>query len=439
MAQTGAVSIAPRERLLSTDLAADRSTVAAPSRTIAVPLLAGVLLGLLAAVVIRALLLPTEGLRDDSDQFAGWVAHIATNGLPNAYDQNLSFGPVMAYIWALLGVIEPAFRNATDASDTWLRMLLKLPAVLADFGLAACVAWILREKPVWAGVAAVAVLLHPATWYVSAWWGQYESVYVLAALLAVLFAVGGRDGFAAAALAVAVLTKPQALPFLLPFAAWFLARGGIRGLIRAGAIGAVVAFVIWLPFLAAGGPLRYLGNLGEYQDDIFSVLSLRAWNFWWLVQELAPVDEFVSDRVSILGPITLRTIGYALTAVLSLYVAVRIYSDPRPRTLILGLAATTLIAFTFLTTMHERYAYGALVFLMLLIPEARLRWLGLAFGIVFTLNLVAAIPATAELGGLIPVWGPAGALASVVMVLLTMAVLMELWRGRNAPLAHLAA
>ena len=419
MAQTGAVQLAPRERLLSTDLAADRSTVAAPGRALAVPLFAGVLLGLLAAVVIRALLLPTEGLRDDTDQFAGWVAHIATNGLPNAYDQNLSFGPVMAYIWALLGAIEPAFRNATDASDTWLRMLLKLPAVLADFGLAACVAWILREKPVWAGVAAVAVLLHPATWYVSAWWGQYESVYVLAALLAVLFAVGGRDGFAAAALAVAVLTKPQALPFLLPFAAWFLGRGGIRGLFRAGAIGAVVAFVIWLPFLAAGGPLRYLGNLGEYQDDIFSVLSLRAWNFWWLVQDLAPVDEFVSDRVSILGPITLRTIGYALTAVLSLYVAVRIYSDPRPRTLILGLAATTLIAFTFLTTMHERYAYGALVFLMLLIPEARVRWLGVAFGIVFTLNLVAAIPATPVLGEWLPVWGPIGLVGSMAMVLIS--------------------
>ena len=363
MAQTGAVPFAPQERLLGTDLAADRSTAAAPGRTLAVPLLAGVLLGLLAAVVIRVLLLPTEGLRDDTDQFAGWVAHIATNGLPNAYDQNLSFGPVMAYIWWLLGALEPAFRTATDASDTWLRMLLKLPAVLADFGLAACVAWILREKPVWAGIGAVAVLLHPATWYVSAWWGQYESIYVLAALLAVLFAVGGRDGFAAAALAVAVLTKPQALPFLLPFAAWFLARGGFRGLIRAGAIGAVVAFVIWLPFLAAGGPLRYLDNLGEYQDDIFSVLSLRAWNFWWIVQDLAPVDEFVSDRVSILGPVTFRAIGYILTGLLALFVAVRIYRDPQPRTLVLGLAATTVAAYTFLTTMHERYAYGALVFL----------------------------------------------------------------------------
>ena len=48
--------------------------------------------------------------------------------------------------------------------------------------------------------------------------------------------------------------------------------------------------------------------------------------------------------------------------------------------------------------MHERYAYGALVFLALLIPERRLRWLGVAFGIVFTLNLLAAVPPTPAIG-----------------------------------------
>jgi Gpi18-like mannosyltransferase len=373
------------------------------------------------AVLIRLLLLPTEGLRDDTDQFAGWVAHIATNGLPNAYDQNLSFGPVMAYIWGLLGLIEPGFRTATDASDTWLRMLLKMPAVLADFGLAACVAWILRANPLWAGLGAVAVLLHPATWYVSAWWGQYESVYVLAALLAVLFALGGRNGFAAAALAVAVLTKPQALPFLLPFCAWFLAQGGVRGLIRAAAIGAGVAFLIWLPFIGSGGPLRYLANLGDYQDEIFSVLSLRAWNFWWIVQDLAPTNEFVSDRVPIIGFVTFRTLGFVITGFVSLAIALQIWRDPRPRTFILGLAATTLVAFTFLTTMHERYAFGAIAFLLLLVPEARVRALGVAFGVVFTLNLVAAIPATPELGRLLPMWGPLGGVSSIAMVLITTA------------------
>ena len=58
--------------------------------------------------------------------------------------------------------------------------------------------------------------------------------------------------------------------------------------------------------------------------------------------------------------------------------------DPRPRTLTLGLAAATLVAFCFLTSMHERYAYGAFVFLMLLVPDRTVRALAVAFGIVFT-------------------------------------------------------
>ena len=152
-------------------------------------------IAVIVAVVIRALLLPAAGLPGDFDAFAQWVGHIANNGLPNAYDEELTFGPVMTYIWWLLGLIEPGFRTAVDSSDPGLRVLLKLPSTLADFGLAACVAWILRSTPGWAVVGAVIVLLHPATWYVSAWWGQYESIYVLMALLAVLFAIGGPRRF----------------------------------------------------------------------------------------------------------------------------------------------------------------------------------------------------------------------------------------------------
>ena len=35
------------------------------------------------------------------------------------------------------------------------------------------------------------------------------------------------------------------------------------------------------------GPANYLGNLATYQNEIFNVLSLRAWNVWWLLQEAA--------------------------------------------------------------------------------------------------------------------------------------------------------
>ena len=119
---------------------------------------------------------------------------------------------------------------------------------------------------------------------------------------------------------------------------------------------------------------------------------------------------------------------FLIVGIISLFVGYRVWRDPRPRTLVLGLAASTLVTFTFLTTMHERYAYGALLFLMLLIPEARVRWLGAAVGVVFTLNLIAAVPATSELGRLLPMWGPFSLAGSVAMVALTVLVLLELWR-----------
>ena len=198
----------------------------------------------------------------------------------------------------------------------------------------------------------------------SAWWGQYEPIYVLPAVLALLAARARRPGLAAALVALSLMTKPQALPFAVPFAAWFLATQGWRGTARAALIGAGVIVVAWLPFIAAGGPLKYLDNLGAYQNDIFSVLSLRAWNPWWVIQELAAGGDFVADGTAILGPLTFRTLGFVIAGLLSIVVFVGVYRRPTTEQLALGLAAITLVAFVSLTTMHERYAYPALVFLL---------------------------------------------------------------------------
>ncbi len=401
-------------------------------------LVIGFIAALVAGIVIRVILLPTEGLRGDLDQFVLWVHGIAVDGLPNAYDQNLSFPPVMAYVWGLLAAVQPAFQTVTDASDPAIRALMKTPASVADIGLALLVAFALRDRPRWAVIGAAAIALHPAVIDISAWWGQYESIYMVSTLAAVICAVNGRNGLAAALLAVALMTKPQVLPFLLPFAAWFWATGGWRGLLRAAAIGLAVIVVLWLPFIPAGGPANYLKNLAEYQGEIFNILSLRAWNLWWLVQSLFAGGGFVADDVAFLGPLTLRHVGYVLTGLLSLLVAAAILRDPRPRTLILGLAAATLIAFCCLTSMHERYAYGALVFLMLLIPEARVRWLGIAFGVVFTLNLLAAVPPTPRIAELLPAGGWLGIVGSVAMLAIAAATVWLMRRGASGPEAQAA-
>jgi Gpi18-like mannosyltransferase len=370
-------------------------------------------------VAVRAVLLPTDGFRPDLDQFVLWVHGIAVDGIGNAYNQDLAFGPVIAVIWGFLAAIEPAFRTATDASDLTVRVLMKLPATLADFGIAALVAAALWERPRWALAGVAAVLLHPAVIDVSAWWGQYESIYVLWATAAVISALSGRNALAAGFVALAVVTKPQALPLIVPFAAWFWARSGVRGVATAGLVGLVVALTAWLPFLAAGGPFKYLDNLGAYQNDVFNVLSLRAWNLWWLLQESAAGGRFLADDVAVLGPITLRHLGYALALVGSVAIGLSIVRDPRPRTLVLGIAASTLLFFSFLTGMHERYAFAAIPILAIGIADPRLRWTAIAFGVVFSANVLAAIPPTPEIGTLLPVAGVVGVIGSVTMVVLT--------------------
>jgi hypothetical protein len=369
--------------------------------------------GLGAAALLRIALLPTPGLSGDLDQFVLWVHGLATQPFGRAYDQNLSFPPIMVYVWGLLAAIEPAFRSAMDSFDPWIRAVMKAPASLADFGLGAGVAYALRNRPGWAVAGALGILLHPAVIDVSAWWGQYESIYVLAGLIAYLFAAGGHPLLAAVALAAAFMTKPQAAPFLVPFAAWYLARYGLRRSILYGVTGLATIVVLWLPFIGSGGPAAYLRNLNQYQGDIFAVLSLRAWNPWWLFQEANGHGEFIADSASIVGPVTLRAIGYLIAAILEAVVFLAVWRAPRQRTLALGLAASSLVAFCALTTMHERYAYPALVFLALLLDDKRLLALWLVLGLVTTLNVLAAAPPTLEIATALPISGVLGELGSV--------------------------
>ena len=103
-----------------------------------------------AGIGVRLWLWPARGLAGDLDQFVLWVHGIATGGWTHAYDQNLSFPAVMAWIWGALAAVQPAFATVTDSSDPAIRALMKVPASLADLAIAASVAWWFRDRP-WAG------------------------------------------------------------------------------------------------------------------------------------------------------------------------------------------------------------------------------------------------------------------------------------------------
>jgi len=192
------------------------------------------------------------------------------------------------------------------------------------------------------------------------------------------------------------------------------------------AILGVTALVLWLPFIPYGGPARYLETIAFYQNGNFAVLSMNAWNAWWLVQWAVGHGGFVSDIAPVVGPITPRHIGFAIAGLLALAIACKVYRRPTLQTLAIGIAATSLVTFTFLTTMHERYAYASIVFLAFALVDLRRIVLWFALGIVVTVNTFMAIP--------VPEWPFLGPLGSVAMVALTVATLAVLFRDIAEPL-----
>jgi dolichyl-phosphate-mannose-protein mannosyltransferase len=293
------------------------------------------------------------------------------------------------------------------------------------------VAYALRSRPRWAIAASLGVLLVPATWYVSALWGQFESMYVLPILLGWLLVTRGRPGWAAIAIAVGLMAKPQALPLLVPIAAFYLRRVGLVGSGRAALVAAATVAILWAPFVGAGGIGRYIGNLAEY-SSLFAVLSLRAWNPWWILTELAGGGQLVADAVSIFGPVTLRWLGFGLAGLFLTAVFVWVSRRPSATVLAWGLAAASLAAFVGLTAMHERYAYAALVFLLLAWPDRLAIWTWAVLAVTVTLNLVAAVPPSGEPGTLIPVGGALGIAGSVAMTAGLVATMRGLRRAATA-------
>ena len=389
--------------------------------------------GMILAGALRLALLPTQG-SPDLDQFVGW-AHAFALGHPlgEAYRLDLSFPPVLTYlIWAL-GNLVPAFETAIDGSDVGARIALKLPASVADIFLALGVAYLLRDQPRRAIAAALLVAFIPVTWYVSAWWGQFESIYVLLGLVAVILVLADRPMLAAIALGLALMTKPQALVFLVPFAAYALGRYGWRRGAAIGAVTTATVVIAWLPFLADGGPGRYADNLAYYQDGMFAVLSLRAWNVWWAIQEVLAGGFFLADNTQWFGPITPRLLGYAMTGLAMLATFLLVLRRPTRTGLLLGLTASVLVAFSLLTSMHERYSYGGVVFLLPIALAAtgcqRAAWCALATAT--TLNLLVATPPSGLSGTLVPLGGTVGIAGSIVMLGIAVSVIG--WLRRAAP------
>jgi hypothetical protein len=352
--------------------------------------------GLALRLVLALVVFPGQGLSSDMGLFSSWAATLARIGPSGFYAAEATANYPPAYMWVLwlVGVLGGGVE------------LLKLPAILADAGIAALL-YVAGRR--WLGeraglIAAALYLLVPVSWYDSALWGQVDAVGALVMLAAVVLLAEGWSEPAAALGALAALVKPQdaiVLVVILPvLVRRHLLRVGsgpapslprsLRGLettVRAlladqgpvrlatsAIAAAVVTVAVLLPFdiaLYAPANLADVPVLGQLAGLVglmvsdtgqFGVLTANAFNPWAIVgpSPLAAVigaggGSWTADSLPVVAGISAATVGAVLLIGTALLVGGGLLVRDGRMTLVLALAVMTFAFYALPTRVHERY------------------------------------------------------------------------------------
>lgn len=334
-------------------------------------LAAGLILA--AGLAARLAIAPMGAHPGDFATLTGWAQFLGGHTLLAVYTQTdanyppLSMALLAASRW-LYGLLYPG-----DPAGAFWMVMLKLPSIMADMGIG-WLAW-RRSKSPWVTAAAV---FNPALFYLSAWWGQYENVYMLAVLAAALCAVDRHYLRAGLWLGAGVMVKLQA-GVMLPVVAIaaLTPREGIhmaaRSMLRLIAGAAAPAAICLGPFAAAGQSALVAARLVAVVGSP-GWLTINALNVWYLAtggsgnwRYNAPL--VTPDSTPILGGVSAHDIGLIALGgwcaiALGWLAWRRLHAESRDGASMLWAGALLYLGvFLFPTQAHERYSLGAVVLL----------------------------------------------------------------------------
>jgi predicted membrane-bound dolichyl-phosphate-mannose-protein mannosyltransferase len=373
------------------------------------------LLGLLAAgLIIRLLFVGAEGFKNDVSTFEAWALTLSEHPLREFYAKAgfADYPPGYFFVLALIGHAYKTFVHS-DPTYAVLKAMVKLPGILMDLVDGALLFAIVRRcAPLsWAFAAAAFFVFNPAGIFISAYWGQVDSVaagFVLGALLLVLRSSaleGRRSVFVLAAawmlLACSILIKPPAVviaPLLIAFALvgpdartrTTRLAGTALGICG----GLVLAYLAACAFHAGWNPLEqfvWLYGRYKYASGVYAYNSVNAFDLYALRQPFWQSDSQVIPNIPI-GSFVFGMPQYAwgvgLLAVACLLLLSR-YVQRRDNVALLEAAFLSSLAYFILSTrMHERYVYDAFMLVpALMFVGRRYVWAALILTVTLLGNL----------------------------------------------------
>ena len=358
---------------------------------------------LFAGLLLRLAFMPMLGHATDIGTFEAWMADLAKQGTKAFYSATnfVDYPPGYMLILWLFGQIYRAIVAANGAIDgTTFMMLIKSPAVLADLGIAYLTYLIARRT--WtsgqAFIAAGIIAFNPAIWFVSAYWGQADSVAAVFMVWALYLALTDRFEWAWVALSVAVLIKPQPLVVAPLLLFWQVRRQGWTWRIALiPLIALAVAYVGSLPFSPTNDPPGvwvWLYDRYHTGTQVYPYNSANAFNLYSIAR-----DMWQSDTATIIG-VHQWVFGVLLFIAFAVAVTMRQWRLTAPalspalreRAMYLAWFLLPLGLFMLTTRMHERYMFSALALAPLVWNVSRTQRVSiLILSATFMTNLVYAL------------------------------------------------
>jgi hypothetical protein len=356
-------------------------------------------------LAVRLALLPAGGYGYDLTLMQLWAERLITRPLVRFYASPEVVDHLPGDLW-LLWLLGRAM-DLVELGALVPQIALKLVPTLADVGIGVLLFLLGRRLagPDAGLLAAALYLLNPASIFLTAIWGQWDSVSAALALIAVWLVIRGDPAWTLPPLTWAALIKPPFAALLpldllsfvwrhvVPHTRWGGTQSTTESLMASlgelaltAVICVLLARALLLPFDVGVGPLPARWDLLErlrYSLDLYPETSVNAFNLW----ATPLVGNREPDAQPLLG-VAVRTWGLALFGAAYLLILARYWRRPDARAFIWAAFAISFAAFMLPTRVHERYLLPAITLAALAAAVTpRLRWFFAALSVTFFANL----------------------------------------------------
>jgi hypothetical protein len=365
---------------------------------------------LLLGLLVRLLLINADGFRNDVSTFESWALTLAEHPLRQFF-ANAGFADYPPGYFFVLWFVGHAYKLLVHSDPTYgiLKIFVKLPGIIMDIVDAALIYAIVRRfaSVAWAFAASAFFAFNPATIFISAYWGQVDSVAAGLTLGSLLLMIDSERQTGRRAtlsivgawllLAYSVLIKPPAVVIApLYFAFIFASDDQVVRIRRAIATwigvasGLLLAYLSALAFVDSWNPVTlatWLVGRYAYASGVYAYNSVNAFNLYviGLGNHFWEPDNTLIPGISGFG-FPMYVWGIALFVAATLLVVSRYVQRRDGQALLEAAMILSLGYFVLSTRMHERYIFNAV---LLATPLIFFRKRYLYASIILSLTLLA--------------------------------------------------